>query len=270
VRRGRTTQASEKSYTPDETLIDQALGLRPGLPLRGKFPFKRATFVDVMVAFGPLPKQGQSELIDCLIKLFGANQFVANRPVVRRIAASSLRDRLKNIEVGARKLLSLLGVGTKGAEFLRRWEEYQSGRDRSRDVRIAIKENIAKIAILRLTVADWRLNGDLDAADSRLTNFILELLRFQELAKAAFADSSKHTSPGHGGPRARPRPHGAMIRDAIEVYVYMRKRYPNSGSEPGCGGPMLKFIHAVAALVDATVTDPTIYEVWRSRKSKSK
>jgi hypothetical protein len=270
VRPSRTTAASGKPYTPDETLIDQALGLHPDLPLRGKFPFKRATFVDAMAAFGPLPERGQCELINCLIKLFVANQFVANRPLVRRVAASALRDRVESIEQVARKFLSLLGVDTKGAEFLRRWEGCQSGRDQSRDVRIAIKENIAKMAMLQLTAADLRCHGNLGAADSRLTNFILELLWFQRLAKAAFADSSKHTLPGRGGARARPRPHGALIRDAIEVYVYMRKHYPNSGSEPGYGPPMLTFIRAVAALVDATVTDAAIKEVWRPRKSKSK
>jgi hypothetical protein len=52
----RRTAPARGVPSPDETLVDEALGLRPGVPLSGKFPFERSTFVKAMVAFGPLRK----------------------------------------------------------------------------------------------------------------------------------------------------------------------------------------------------------------------
>jgi hypothetical protein len=86
-----------------------------------------------MVAFGPLPKRGQGQFIDWLIKLY-----VSNQPVkIHHIPPSEVRDRLKNIETTAGRLLSLLlGINKKNAdavlEVLRSCEE--QGSDPSRAV----------------------------------------------------------------------------------------------------------------------------------------
>jgi hypothetical protein len=98
----------DKPYAPDDELIDEALAVLDGIPVR--FPFGRSTFVKAMVAFGPLPKRGQRQFIDWLIKLY-----VLNQPVeIIHIPPSEVRDRLKNIETTAVKLLSLLlGINNK-------------------------------------------------------------------------------------------------------------------------------------------------------------
>jgi hypothetical protein len=95
-------------YAPDDELIDEALAVVDGIPVR--FPFERFTFIKAMVAFGPLPKRGHDQFIDWLIKLY-----VSNQPVImEHIPPSKVRDRLKNIETTAEKLLSLLlGVNKK-------------------------------------------------------------------------------------------------------------------------------------------------------------
>ena len=61
-----------------------------------------------------------------------------------------------------------------------------------------------------------------------------------------------------------------LIRSAIAIYEKFRSDYPNSGNKPGYGGPMQRFVHAIAELFGAHVTDADIRDQWRARNSKSK
>jgi hypothetical protein len=108
---------------------------------------------------------------------------------------------------------------------------------------------------------------------SRLNNFIFDLLWLQRQAESGAGEVSKRTLHGRGGARARPTPEGKLIREAIAVYVTMRRRYPESGPKPGYGGPLCRFIHAVAdlcwthAVADlwrTKITDAQIRDGWKS------
>jgi hypothetical protein len=280
----RRTAPADEPYTPDDTLIDKALG--PCLDGKSLvlFPFERSTFVNAMVSFGPLPKRGQRDLIDCLTKLYLANQPVQIMP----IAPSKVRDRVKNIETAARKMLLLLGINKKGAEILRHREEHWPASDRSSAVGFATEDILAGVARLRLSTAGtagtpitvdrlqaWsRVHPGLpiqlpqNPGLSRLNNFIFDLSWLQRQAETAAGEVGKRTLHGRGGARVRPTPQGKLMREAIAVYVAMRRQYPKSGHKPGYGGPLLRFVYAVADLCRTRVTDQTIRDVWRSiRKS---
>jgi hypothetical protein len=273
-------------YAPDDELIDKALAVLDGIPVR--FPFGRSTFVKAMVAFGPLPKRGQGHFIDWLIKLY-----VSNQPVkIGHIPPSKVRDRIKNIDTTAAKLLLLLlGINKKNAdevlESLRRCEEPAS--DRWRAVASATGDMLAGVARLHLPTAGTAITDEYLQAwsrahpgqllpipgFSRLNDCIFDLLWLQRQAETAAGEVSKRISAGRGGARARPTREGKLIRETIGVYVAMRRQYPKSGPMPGYGGPLLRFIHAVADLcwthADADlwrtkITDAQIRDVWESNR----
>jgi hypothetical protein len=273
---------TDKPYTPD-TLIDDVIGLRiPGIS-QGRFPFERSAFVGAMVAFGPLPKCGQGKLIDCLIKLYTLNQ--SFKPIKSvRIIPSRVRDRIKNIETTTGRLLSLLGINKKGADFLRRCELHGPASDRSDNINIAIEDMLAREAWLHLATGGAAgtaithlqaysraypgLPIQLPPQDPgfvpKLPNLIFELLWLQQWAETVAGEVCKRISAGRGGARARPTPEGKLIRETIAVYVIMRREYPKSGHKPGYGGPLCRFVRAVADLCRMKVADPAIREVWRS------
>jgi hypothetical protein len=235
-----------------------------------------------MVAFGPLPTCGQGKLIDCLIKLYTLNQqFKPIKSV--RITPSMVCDRIKNIETIALRLLSLLGINKKGADFLRLCELHGPASDRFGNINIAIEDMLAREAWLHLATGAQRaqrsrickpiraypgLPIQLPPQDPgfvpKLPNLIFELLWLQQLAETVAGEVGKRISDGRGGARARPTPEGKLIRETIAVYVIMRREYPRSGPKPGYGGPLCRFVRAVADLFRMKVADPAIREVWRS------
>jgi hypothetical protein len=75
---------------------------------------------------------------------------------------------------------------------------------------------------------------------------------------------------GRGGSRNRATPKGSLIRETLNIYSHMRKRFPGSGSKPGFGEPMLRFIRAVADLASLTLSNREIEQVWRVRDSSRK
>jgi hypothetical protein len=178
-----------------------------------------------------------------------------------------------------------LGVDSKGAECLRSSEKSGPASDRSRNVRIATQDDdLAVPARVRLLTAGIKFKTTRPAPhpaspiqplphvypvdDRRLTNFIFDLLWLEERAQIAADELGKLMLDGRGGSRARPRRQGRLIRHAIAAYAAIRKNYPRSGPKPGFGGPMVRFIRAVADLCGAKVNDAAIREVWRSKSKK--
>jgi hypothetical protein len=108
-----------------------------------------------------------------------------------------------------------------------------------------------------------RVNAELAAASNQTAEAVMSLLWLR--SQAQLAQQSVRLREGRGGTRKRPTPKGALIRDAITIYSHMRKQHLTSGNKPGFGGPMLRFVRAVADLASVVLTDSQIEEVWRVR-----
>jgi hypothetical protein len=114
------------------------------------------------------------------------------------------------------------------------------------------------------------VNAELKEANRQVTDAVFALLELYRRAKIARKTASKRIASGRGGSRHRPTAKGVLTRNAIMIYAHVRKQYPNSGNRPGYGGPMLRFIHAVAELYGARIRDTDVHDAWRVWKSKQK
>jgi hypothetical protein len=254
-------------------------GVQPELPdelnrSAERYGFKKSSLADVLAAFGLLSAEGQRELVDCLVQVRSRYQLTE----AKMLAPSKVQARLRKIADTTQRLLNYIGINKKGAEFMRRWES-RAGSARSRELTIATRsDTMARAAIMELVAAGGVQFGDLNAANAdlneaytRFNNFVFELLLVQLRAEDALKDTTNRVAPGRGGQRRGRTARGRLIEDSIFIYAKMRERYPGSGRRPGFGGPMLRFIYAVAALVGARVSDNAIREVWQSTgKSKRK
>jgi hypothetical protein len=115
-----------------------------------------------------------------------------------------------------------------------------------------------------------RVNSELRKAGDDIASCIIALLSLHERAKTAAQVVTTRVAPGLGGSRNRPSETGQLARDLIAIYAYMRAQHPDSGNKPGLGGPIRKFVQAVAALFDVSISDCQINEAWRHRESNPK
>jgi hypothetical protein len=112
------------------------------------------------------------------------------------------------------------------------------------------------------------VNAELQEATRLVTDSVFGLLDLHERAKRAVQMATKRTAPVKGGPRHQPAAKGRLIRDAIAIYKHMRMQHPDSGNKPGRGGPMFRFVYAVAALYGTHVCDAAIRDAWRKSRQK--
>jgi hypothetical protein len=249
------------SYIPSQHLVHRyAL----------KYNWEPVTLAAVLTEFGPLPEEGQKQLIDCLVLAYGRYQMLARS--IGRIPPSRIRNQLVAIETTTQKLLLQLGVNpnkvqgcksSDASEQLQRLREQDEGR-------LYLVDQLSFASIETTDKDQAAVNAELPEAIRRVTDDVFGLLDLHERAKKAVQTATKRTAPGKGGPQHRPHAEGQLIRDAITIYEHMRSQYPNSGNKPGYGGPMLRFIHAVAALFGAHVRDANIRDAWDTHTRKSK
>jgi hypothetical protein len=289
VTRRPSTAAGRQRFELDQNLI-RAEALRFGLPPEN--------IAAVLSTFGPMPEQGQRELLRHIPSALSRYwfQLKASAPTAVRVTPSEQRNRLKLVEKTARKLLSLFGVKcrvmpprcllenspihtpSQRLRILQRLDK--DGRPLDPKARpealAAVMDATAGAILVRLAAAGInptdgdadRVNVELAAASDRTAEVVISLLWLHSQAEAAVRDV--RTRKGHGGARRRPTPKGALIRGAVSMYAHLREQYPKSGKKPRYGGPMLRFIRAVAALAGACVTDSEIKDVWKSRNSSQK
>ena len=231
----RAGAVSNKAYSPNQPLIQR---------YATKYaPWKEGNLAAVLSEFGPLPEVGQEKLITLLVHGFSNYQTLVF--TTERFTPSKQRNRLKAIESTAKKL--------------------------SRQLKDpAVKLWLSAFRIVTAGNDPAAINAELREANHRVEDIVRAVIDLHDRANTAAHTVSRRIALGRGGFRHRPGAKGQLIRDAIGIYSHMRMQHPDSGNQPGFGGPMLRFVHAVAALYGARVWDPDIHVVWRTRKSKQK
>jgi hypothetical protein len=230
----RPGTASGKVYSPDQLLIQR---------YATTYVWKRENLIAVLAEFGPLPEEGQEQLIRCLVLAFAPYQLLAMTK--ERITPSQQHNRLKAIEKTAKKLLEQLGES-------------------------AVNMWLSSAGIVTTGRDEAAINAELREASHRIDDIVRAVMDLHDRASTAARVVSKRIRPERGGFRHRPSAKGQLIRKAIAIYSHVRAQYPDSGKQAGFGGPMLRFVHAVAALYGGCVRESDIREVWRTRKSKQK
>jgi hypothetical protein len=197
---------------------------------------------------------------------------------IGRITPSEERNRLKAIKICTQKLLLEFGVNPNNATG-RIVQGRLSDRPSWEQLRLLNKENARGLNVaLQLAFAGIEttdkdmtiVNAELRKASTQVADAVIGLLKLHQRAKAAMQVMTKRIAPGRGGSRHRPTAKGRLLRDAITIYAHMREQYPDSGNKFGYGGPMLRFVHAAAALYGTHVRDAEIRDACRARKSKRK
>ena len=228
-----------------------------------------------LLHFGELPNAAQEQLIGCLVLSFGHYQRLARS---ERVTLSEQRKRLQGVEKSAKKLLLQFGIKPSCVAPRQLWEN-SSHRPSSERLRSLGQQNPdGRGVMMSLVTANIStsgkdtsaVNAELSAAADRVADAVIALLDLYEHANAAAQQATRRIAPGRGGARHRPHAKGRLISDAIRIYDHMRKRHPVSGNKAALGGPMVKFVQAVAALYGAQVSEVDIGAVWRTRKSNDK
>jgi hypothetical protein len=230
----RADALSGKAYSPDQSLIQR---------YATTYAWKKENLFAVLSEFGPLLKAGQEQLIKCLVLAFNRYQLIAKTK--ERITPSKQRNRLKAVEAITKRLLQQLDD-----RFVAMWLATAGVVTADRD----------KVAV----------NAELRKANDRVTNAVCAIKDLRDRATTAAHAASKRITPGRGGSRRRPKAKGQLIKDAILIYSHMRMQHPDSGRRPAFGGPMQRFVHAVAKLFGDCVQDTHIRDMWRMWKSKQK
>jgi hypothetical protein len=254
-------------YVPNARLVER---------YASQFSWKAENLRTALFEFGPLSEAGQEQLIRCLYLAFSPYQLAAK--TTKRVTPSEQRKRLSAIETTAQKLLRQLGINTEAAatRFMSERLSDRPPMERLHSLEKQTPEVLMVTAWLSQAGIDTSnrdvdsVNSELRKASDEVANSIIALLSLHGRAKTAAQGVMTRVAPGLGGPRRRPNETGQLIRDLIGVYAYMRTQHPNSGNKPGLGGPMRKFVQAVAALFDAPIFDGQIDEAWRHRESKPK
>lgn len=262
----RARGLGDQPYIPDNRLIQRYAFICCWEP---------AKLNTVLFQFGQLSEEGQEQLIRYVVLAHGRYQMLAKTK--RRTAPSEQRKQLKAIEITAKKLLYQLGINTEEVAPSPLWE--LSDRPPLERLRTLGKQSptgsgvtnrlaLASVSMAARDVAS--VNAELGKANNRVAKAVIALLCIHERAKTAVHAATGMIAPGRGGSRRRPEARGQLIKDAITIYAQMRMRHPDSGHEPGFGGPMLRFINAIAALHGVRLGEAEIRDVWRLRKSKQK
>jgi hypothetical protein len=239
-----------------------------------RYGWDQDKLVAVLSTFGPLSETGQEQLIRCLVLAFGRYQLAT----AKRVTLSVQRDHLKAIETSAGRLLSLLGVDPKKAAP-RLLSNALSDQPSSMRLRYPGSQiEIGVMATMWLSIAgitttgrdETDVNTQLAKASDQVADAAMAVLSLHQRAKIAVEVTTKRIRPGRGGPRRAPPAKGQLVRDAFAIYAHIREQHPDSGNQPALGGPMVRFVRAVAALCGAGVQDADVRDAWRLWKSSQK
>ena len=216
-------------------------------------------------------------MIRCLVGAMGRYLLLAKAV---RITPSKERNQLKAIEATARKLLLQLGVNPNDVMCAFRgrlsdrpsWEQLQLLSKKSK-YGISGLNMVQWLAVASINTTDKdsaAVNAELREASAQVADAIIALLDLHQRAKTARQTVTERIQPRRGGSRHRPTAEGQLTRDAITIYAHMRKQYPHSGNKPGYGGPMLRFVHAVAELYGVRLRDADVHDAWRARGNQNR
>jgi hypothetical protein len=236
VTRTRAGNTSGETYRPNHALIKR---------YSDTYNWIQEKLEAVLSKFGPLPETGQEQLIRLLIRAFVDYQFVAK--TIERVTPSQQRNQLKQVEHATQRLLRHL---------------------KSDFVRMSLAS--AGIQTAGRT-GEWEaINSDLRMGVDRVIDIVRALEDLFDRTRKAEQIETARIKSGHGGARRRPSGRGQLIAAATEIYSDMRSQYPESGRQPGLGGPLVKFVQAVGHLCGVSFRDSEIKDVCRGRKSKQK
>jgi hypothetical protein len=227
-----------KAYAPNETLVQRYARL---------YSWDKEKLATVLFRFGALPEAAQEQLIKCLYLAFGHYQRAAK--TTKHATASDRHKRLDEIQKTARKLLLLIEK-TDENPFTIGWLE-QGGIDfKGKDA--------------------GTVNAELAEAHVEVDDSITAVRKLHERSKAAASTAALQVDRKRGGTRHPPSAKGRLVRHAIEIYHHLKREHPDSGNQPGFGGPMQRFVHSVGALFGVEITGSAVEQVWRSRISNTK
>jgi len=271
-------QSATKQYEPD-------VGLVRSFALKFRFDAKRVA--DALSAFGPLPENGQKQLLECLLELWGGFQRF-DKELFVSILPGAKQKKLSQIANTAGQLLTLLGmpeIGTsnyyvfdvdkKDATLKPLWDMPVDGSASAllwRFGKQSTSGNLiaASLMCASLDSADHEgVHRAVSEANERVAQVIFGLLWLHNRAKSALQSSSRGAKK-HGGVRRGQTQTGFMILNAIGIYAHMRENYPNSGNPPAFGGPMCSFVRATANLFGDKVSDDQIKEGLRRWKTNQR
>jgi hypothetical protein len=226
------TRMSDATNTQASSLPESVL---VALSVTGIDP---ARFGAVIEGFGLLPSEGQVELVNRLIGARG--QYICHRmsecDATTRQAV--LRGRLKDIGSVADRLLQLLH--RDGAEP-QPWNLHPA-------VTLALPQ-------LCRTALGHRPNQNRDHPLQRLSLLGRMLADLAEVGDKAEAIFEPRFPKKHGGKRREGfNAATGLVDQLIEIYEVMRARFPESGSPPSFGEPLVKFVRAGLALATTTRT----------------
>jgi hypothetical protein len=261
---------SEEKHGRDEGLIGRYAAI---------YSFDAIKLAAVLSQFGPLPKQGQEQLIQCLVP---ARMRYQLSTIDRkegglldpdgRVTFTEERNQLDAIEKTTKNLLLQLGVNPAAAAPEPLWD--QSERSPWEQLLTLGQQDEKKrgvtnrLAATNIDIADKdQIGAQLANAGNCVALAIIGLQFLHRQAKAAAIAARNRVSPGRGGSRNRPASRGQLARDAITIYAQMRQSFPASGPKPGFGRPMVRFVVAVSALFGTSLSDSEIQGAWRVRKS---
>jgi hypothetical protein len=122
------------------------------------------------------------------------------------------------------------------------------------------------------------INSAAQRNDGKVAEAVLGLIWLHRQAKAARAGFDARPRAGRGGAANRITADGLLIKEAIQMFDDIKAELSGADREAGShkaglGGPLKRFVHSVADLFDARVSDKQISNAWRGRhrrKQKSK
>lgn len=268
------------TYKPDQGLVAQ---------YAAKFQRDEEKLAAALITFGPLPLAGQDELLNALTVAFV--DFKGRGANVQPVTEAKVLKQLLAVHKASERLLGLLGVSAR-KPLPTQWREFCRDAPAADFVSVldqfvpGDKFAIGKMTRMRLSTPEAATRGiERRREKDRYTEGELASIRAQstenldrcnqaiaglwwihDRADAAVRlAGATQTKSKHGGDRRGPTQLGWLIRDAICVYASMRNKHPESGNKPACGGPMFRFVSAVAELFESDLTDAQIEDTWNDR-----
>jgi hypothetical protein len=196
-----------------------------------------ARFCAVIDAFGPLPNDGQVELVNRLIE--ARDGYLSHRmwKCDKAMPQGARRERLKEIGTTAGRLRRLLH---RDGALPKPWNLHPA-------ITLALPE-------LCRTGSQHRPNQIWDPPQglSLLEAMLTDLVEVGAQADAIFEAPFPKT---HGGERREGHePATGLVYRLIEVYEDLRARFPDSGPRSAFGKPLLQFVRAGLAFAVSTRT----------------
>jgi hypothetical protein len=215
-----------------------------------------SSFGETLMQLGPLPSSAQEAVLLRLEELRG--KYRPRQKGQRIETASRLEKRLQRIAAKSKELVRLLDGPNMGVRFLP-WLTVQRHSD-------CLMANLKLTAEFQADVVARRQSARFPEALC-LTDLLRESVQAIE-SRGLHLGSIRPR--GRGGPR---RVAAYDVRnDLFDLYADVRRKYPDSGREPGWGGPLKRFLDS--ALRALGVREPSegasrgAFMRWKKRNPK--